>query len=108
MILCGFFLSQYAKNRNLTPFELAPDALDVLMSYSYPGNVRQLFNVLEFAALMCADGRITAANLPQEVLREKAPGPAGQNASLEELIAESGSEERVEQTRAALEAMVNG
>jgi two-component system response regulator AtoC len=88
MILCAFFLSQYAKSRDLPPFELTPDALDALIGYSYPGNVRQLFNILEFAALMCADQRITAANLPQEVLREKAPGPAGGEERLEELIAD--------------------
>lgn len=70
MVLCGHFLSQYAKTHHTLPFELAPDALDALNHYSYPGNVRQLFNVLEYAALMCTDQRITAANLPMEVLQE--------------------------------------
>ena len=69
MVLCGYYLSGYAKSHGLPPFELTPEALDVLMRYSYPGNVRQLFNVLEFSALMCTDGRITVANLPQELLR---------------------------------------
>jgi two-component system response regulator PilR (NtrC family) len=45
-------------------------ALQLLRSYGFPGNVRELENVLERAATLCADATIDAADLQ---LRPKAP-----------------------------------
>jgi transcriptional regulator with PAS, ATPase and Fis domain len=39
--------------------ELAPQAVDALCSFNWSGNVRQLRNCLERAALLCDNGRIT-------------------------------------------------
>ncbi|MCA1816582.1 MAG: sigma-54 dependent transcriptional regulator [Acidobacteria bacterium] len=52
--------------------EIAADAMDALRSYSWPGNVRQLRNVLERAVLLSNDNRITRAELPPEIV-----APAG-------------------------------
>jgi two-component system response regulator PilR (NtrC family) len=46
-----------------TPAHLAPDALKALLSYDFPGNVRELENVLERAVAMCENGNITAEDL---------------------------------------------
>lgn len=46
---------------------ITDDALDRLMSHNWPGNVRELRSVLEFSAYTCADDRITAVNLPENV-----------------------------------------
>jgi DNA-binding NtrC family response regulator len=54
------------------PPELAPEALNALRAYSWPGNVRQLKNCLERAVLLANDGRITPAELPPEVARPAA------------------------------------
>lgn len=48
--------------------ELAPQALDALVSYSWMGNVRQLRNCLERAILLADNGRITTKELPPEVV----------------------------------------
>jgi two-component system response regulator PilR (NtrC family) len=45
------------------PARLAPEALKALLSYDFPGNVRELENVLERAVAMCEDGNITAEDL---------------------------------------------
>lgn len=42
---------------------LTPDALKALLAYDFPGNVRELENVLERAVAMCEDGNITAEDL---------------------------------------------
>ena len=51
------------------------DAFRKLMHYSWPGNIRQLRNVLRTAAALCRDGIIRASNLPQEIL-DTEPRPA--------------------------------
>jgi DNA-binding NtrC family response regulator len=58
-----------------TPAELDSQALEALKSYSWPGNVRQLKNCLERAAILANDGRITLAELPPEVARPAVPMP---------------------------------
>jgi DNA-binding NtrC family response regulator len=55
-----------------TPPELDPQVLDVLRTYSWPGNVRQLKNTLERAVILSNNGRITISELPPEVLRPSA------------------------------------
>jgi len=60
-----------------TPTELAPEALQALRNYGWPGNVRQLKNCLERAVLLSNNGRITVAELPPEVIRPAAVQTAG-------------------------------
>jgi transcriptional regulator of acetoin/glycerol metabolism len=48
--------------------EIARDAFQRLLDYPWPGNVRQLRNVLRTASVLCRDGMIRLSNLPQEVL----------------------------------------
>jgi DNA-binding NtrC family response regulator len=51
------------------PPEIAPDALDALRRYDWPGNVRQLRNSLERGVLLANDGRITLSELSPEILQ---------------------------------------
>jgi transcriptional regulator of acetoin/glycerol metabolism len=51
------------------------DAFRKLMQYSWPGNIRQLRNVLRTASALCREGVIRASNLPQEIL-DTEPRPA--------------------------------
>jgi DNA-binding NtrC family response regulator len=47
--------------------EVAPEVMDKLRDYNWPGNVRQLRNCLERAVLLANDGRVTINELPPEV-----------------------------------------
>ena len=47
--------------------EVAPEVMDKLREYNWPGNVRQLRNCLERAVLLANDGRVTINELPPEV-----------------------------------------
>ena len=49
-----------------TPPGLTPEVLELLRQYPWPGNIRELRNVLERAALLCAGDRIEKAHLPLE------------------------------------------
>ncbi len=58
---------------------LDPEAEDMLVSYAWPGNVRQLENVLHRAAILADGGVIRAVDLPPEVTRAAPlPLPAGE------------------------------
>jgi two-component system response regulator AtoC len=50
--------------------ELDAEASDILQSYIWPGNVRQLENVINRAHILSDGGRITIADLPPEVSRQ--------------------------------------
>lgn len=51
------------------PPELAPETLSALRAYAWPGNVRQLRNCLERAALLAKNGCITTVELPPEIVQ---------------------------------------
>lgn len=63
------------KHLTANPPNVAPEALESLRSYSWPGNVRQLRNCLERAVLLSNDGRITVSELPPEVARTNGSMP---------------------------------
>ena len=47
---------------------IAPRARELLTSYDYPGNVRELRNILEQALIMCESDQIEPAHLPDRLL----------------------------------------
>lgn len=52
------------------------DAFDALCAYPFPGNVRELQNILERAMVMCDGGTIRLGDLPSEVAGATPTGPA--------------------------------
>jgi two-component system response regulator AtoC len=53
-----------------------PDAMEILLDYSWPGNIRELENVLERALVLTEGSTIAVEDLP-EVVRRPAPEGAG-------------------------------
>ena len=58
--------------------EISREAMEVLLDYPWPGNVRQLESAIERALLLCEGDRIMPRDLPQEVLARKTPGRSGE------------------------------
>ncbi|MBB2926060.1 transcriptional regulator with PAS, ATPase and Fis domain [Paraburkholderia silvatlantica] len=54
---------------------ISPDALALLRAYSWPGNIRELRNVLERASLLADDGVIRPGHLPESLRRETMASP---------------------------------
>ncbi len=75
--LARSILARLARRSRVAAPEIAADAMKLLVGYHYPGNVRELENILERALTLCSDGRITATDVNIR------PGPAPTVASVE-------------------------
>jgi len=51
------------------PKDIDPDVFEILLSATWPGNVRQLRNVLRYALAVCEGDTISLADLPPEILQ---------------------------------------
>ena len=65
--LARYFLERCAREHNKTVRALSPDALRALDAYSFPGNVRELENIIERAVALAQGPLIGLGDLPQEV-----------------------------------------
>lgn len=68
--LCRYFLRRAAEMTGMHTRELAEEALAMLQSYHWPGNVRQLRNMMEWLLIMTGDNKepIRADEMPPEIL----------------------------------------
>ena len=63
-VLANHFLTLYAEENGFRPKEIAPEALDILCRYDWPGNIRELKNLVERLSIMVGDGIIRPGDLP--------------------------------------------
>ena len=62
--LADGFVRMYAEKHGRPRRKLSPAALDLLKTYDFPGNVRELANIIERAVIVANDSRIEVADLP--------------------------------------------
>lgn len=63
LVLAKYFIDGFCKENSLSLKSLSVEAQNVLLSYSFPGNVRELKSVVELACVMTNDDVITAEHL---------------------------------------------
>jgi len=61
--LAGHFLNRYAEELGKQISQISPDALRILIQYDYPGNVRELQNIIERAVALENSQELTPSNL---------------------------------------------
>lgn len=76
--LVTHFLRQYNQRFGREVKGIAPEALAALMAYDFPGNVRELENLVERAYALGARAEITLADLPTLSVRSRALAPTGE------------------------------
>lgn len=69
--LTQHFLTRIAKSQQTPNLSISPEAIQAIQLYQWPGNIRQLENLIERAAAFCSDNKISAQDLPQEVQNPK-------------------------------------
>jgi DNA-binding NtrC family response regulator len=71
-LLAAYFAGKYARAGE-APKRIPPQAMDVLLSYSWPGNIRELENAIERACVTSPNGSLLVENFPPDVLQPPAP-----------------------------------
>jgi two-component system nitrogen regulation response regulator NtrX len=69
-LLCHYFIERFARSSGMSPRILGDDAIAALQSYDWPGNVRQLRNVIDWILIMvpgAANEPVKADMLPPEI-----------------------------------------
>ncbi|SRR5579875_763982 len=73
-LLANHFLRMFSHLSGGRVKEISREAMEALLDYSWPGNIRQLESAIERAVLLCEGSTITLADLPNEVRERKRPG----------------------------------
>jgi two-component system, NtrC family, response regulator AtoC len=69
VLLARRFANNASVRATGTSKEVTPEALAMLKNYSWPGNIRELRNVIERAVLLCGSSPIATEHLPAEKMR---------------------------------------
>ncbi len=71
--LAQHMLARYASRRGLSQSTIIPESLEVLQNHDWPGNIRELANMIERATILAGDGPILPEHLPTQLpIRGKA------------------------------------
>ncbi len=65
--LIEHFVNKYSIENNKQNLSLSKEAVDLLIKYNYPGNVRELENIIERAVVLCRGELITVNDLPNVI-----------------------------------------
>jgi nitrogen regulation protein NR(I) len=109
-LLVVHFLGRFNERLKKHVVGVEPDALDIFASYAWPGNIRELENVVERAVLFCDTQNVRAQDLPPEVRGTLAPTQAPiTDADLQAALAsEGGLKEHVKVAMSRLERELVG
>ncbi|MCT4627287.1 sigma-54 dependent transcriptional regulator [Halodesulfovibrio sp.] len=69
-LLASFFVNKFATAFNKIITDIDDDVLELLQEYPFPGNVRELENLMERAVVLCNESVIRMAQLPPDIWSE--------------------------------------
>jgi Nif-specific regulatory protein len=72
LLLADYFIEKYAKRQRVKPMRISSAAIDLLVSYHWPGNVREMENCMERAVLLAKGQSIKAHHLPPTLQKKSA------------------------------------
>ncbi|NPV90327.1 MAG: sigma-54-dependent Fis family transcriptional regulator [Firmicutes bacterium] len=81
--LVEHFIQKYSSELNRDKLRIDNNVIDVLKKYNFPGNIRELENIIERAVILSAKGTLSLNSLPREVLK-KSLGPRREIVTLPE------------------------
>ena len=63
-LLVRFFLNQFSEINNSEPYKISDEALSRILSYDWPGNIRELKAAINYGATVCSNRKIRLEDLP--------------------------------------------
>ena len=66
-LLTNFFIRKYNRTLSLDVQSISPEAISLLTSYDWPGNVRDLENAIQSSMILCTGGVIRPEHLPDRI-----------------------------------------
>ncbi|MEW6754171.1 MAG: sigma 54-interacting transcriptional regulator [Candidatus Latescibacterota bacterium] len=86
-LLVDHFVARFNRLQGKGVVGVSEEALSILMAYDFPGNVRELENIVEHAFVLCGGGIIEPAHLPRAVLPagDSVPSSTGGTVKLKEI-----------------------
>jgi PAS domain S-box-containing protein len=75
-LLVDQFIERFNHVQGKSVLGIAPEALALLMAHDWPGNIRELANVIERSFILCGDGVIDIPHLPGEIAARGGAGGA--------------------------------
>src|SRR5467141_209855 len=92
-LLVRTFIAEFAKQHDRNFRGITPEALQILVDADWPGNVRQLRNLVESMVVLAPEGEIRASDIPRDIrertrtlpMRIAAPARQGSGAGSQEL-----------------------
>ena len=72
-LLATYFIKKYATHQRVSVNSISQETLNLLLSYNWPGNIRELENVIEHAVAFCTSDTIIPKNLPGNLLERETP-----------------------------------
>ena len=66
-LLVEHFLIRFSASQGKEISSVSPEAMGALMNYDYPGNIRELENIVEHASVLCPGGRVGLEHLPPQL-----------------------------------------
>ncbi|MBN2345421.1 MAG: sigma 54-interacting transcriptional regulator [Candidatus Aminicenantes bacterium] len=86
-LLVGQFIARFNRLQRKEIEGISPEALSLLIAHEWPGNIRELENVIEHAFILCRGGAIAIEHLPEELRASGGtPGKAGDVRSAHDLL----------------------
>ncbi len=75
--LAEYFLADFCSRNNFRPKQFHPEATEALEQYAWPGNIRELRNVVERMAILAPGDTIEASAAPVEIRMNKGAAVRG-------------------------------
>ena len=80
--LAKHLLARHASRRGLIESAIAPESIELLMAHDWPGNIRELANMIERATILAGNGPILPEHLPTQLparskSHQSTPRPVG-------------------------------
>jgi two-component system nitrogen regulation response regulator NtrX len=83
-VLARYFLAEFSAEYGKKTRELTDGAMEILLRYPWPGNGRELRNLVERLVIVCPQARIEPHHLPPELFRGVAESPQQPYSTLHE------------------------